>query len=276
MLIDRTFVRLDEGLIHYRYVESEDSSAIPLLLMHPSPASSVALEPLIHEIGNTRKLIAPDTLGCGDSAAPTPETPDLPYYADSMIRVLDTLEIDACHVYGSHTGAHIGIELALLAPNRIKTLTLDGVAVLNNDTRREFLENYAPPQSIDAHGGHYARVWQYVRDQMVFFPHYEKDDEHRRQGGDFSAERLHTINMDLLKNLNHYHKTYNAVFQHAVLERIAQIKTTVAVLTSEDDPLHAAVASLMACKPDIQLCEFPRESDYEKANAINDLMQKFA
>lgn len=274
MLIDRTFIRIAEGLLHYRYIEPTDSSAIPLLMMHPSPASSIAMEPLMQAIGNDRKLIAPDTLGCGDSAAPTPEAPELPYYADSMLRFLDAMDIEQCHVYGSHTGAHIGIELAILAPQRIKTLTLDGVALLGEEERGDFLENYAPPQSIDGHGGHYARVWQYVRDQMVFFPHYKRDDAHRREGGDFSAERLHSINMDLLKNLDHYHKTYNAVFQQDVLERLAQVNIDTMLLTSLDDPLHFAVQPMMECKPDIKLREFPQDSAQNKANALNDLLKK--
>ena len=274
MLVDRTFIRLTEGLMHYRYAGSSNSSSLPLLMMHPSPASSVAMEPLMQAIGSAHQLIAPDTLGCGDSAAPSPNAPDLPYYADSMLRFLDAMDIEQCHVYGSHTGAHIGIELAILAPQRIKTLTLDGVAVLGEEEKQDFLENYAPPQSIDEHGGHYARVWQYVRDQMVFFPHYKKDDAHRREGGDFSAKGLHSINMDLLKNLDHYHKTYNAVFRQPVLERLAQVPSNVMLLTSLEDPLHFAVEAMMEAKPDIKLCEFPKDKASDKASAIIDLINK--
>ena len=69
---------------------------------------------LIEEMSSSFKVIAPDTLGFGDSVATT-EWPSAGDYADSVIRVMDSLEIESCHFFGSHTGAHIASEVAIIS-----------------------------------------------------------------------------------------------------------------------------------------------------------------
>jgi pimeloyl-ACP methyl ester carboxylesterase len=247
-MIHRRFAELAEGPVHYREAGT-DHAGPPLLLLHASPASSAFLAPLIAALATTRHVIAPDTLGNGDSAPPAPEAPDMAYYGDSVARFLDALAIDRCDLYGTHTGAHSGVELALQAPERVRRLLLHGVLVLDDAEREAFLAHYAPPQAPDLIGSQFNWAWHQVRDQMIFWPHFRKDAAHLRAAGQLDAGFLHALTVELLKNLTHYHKTYHAVFRHDLPARLAAVTVPAVLLTHPDEPLHASVESVHAACP---------------------------
>ena len=93
-MIERAFVTLTEGQMHLRRITGADPKARPLLLFHASPSSSWGLQGLMQalvEAGRRGPIIAPDTLGNGDSARPAGEHPDIAYFADSMRRLIDAL-----------------------------------------------------------------------------------------------------------------------------------------------------------------------------------------
>eukprot|EP00456_Euglypha_rotunda_P017537 TRINITY_DN16032_c0_g1_i1.p3 TRINITY_DN16032_c0_g1~~TRINITY_DN16032_c0_g1_i1.p3 ORF type:complete len:122 (-),score=28.21 TRINITY_DN16032_c0_g1_i1:11-376(-) len=95
MEIERGFVRIAEGQMHLRRTVPMDDTRPPLVLLHPSPGSSIQLVPLMEALvaADAPPLIALDTLGNGDSAAPASEAPDIAYFADAALRALDALEI---------------------------------------------------------------------------------------------------------------------------------------------------------------------------------------
>ena len=223
MKFRRHFVTLAEGDMHVREA-GEDNGQPPILLLHPSPASSRALLPLATELAASRRVIAPDTLGNGDSCPPTPSAPNLAYYADSCLRLADALALTEFDVYGSHTGSHIGIELALAAGDRVRSLVLHGIALLDDAERSAFLAHYAPPQQIDQIGSQFHWAWHFIRDQMIFYPYFRKQAGNIRAGGNLDAIYLHELTLDVLKNIHHYHKTYHAVFEHDVLSRLGGLQ----------------------------------------------------
>ena len=177
MIINRAFTRIEEGEIHYRYSGSDSDEVV--YMIHSSPASSVILIPLIEQMSTSFKVFAPDTLGFGDSVAPREEWPSAGDYADSVIRVMDSLDIESCHFFGSHTGAHIASEVAIKYPDRVKKLVLDGIAMFSEDERKEYLEHYAPEIKPDEFGQHLVWAWNFVRDQFIYFPYFKKTSEHQ-------------------------------------------------------------------------------------------------
>ena len=74
-------------------------------------------------------MIAPDTLGNGDSCPLQIDNPEIPDFAEGLSRVLDALGIDEIDLYGVRTGSMIATELALLQPDRVKRLILDELTV---------------------------------------------------------------------------------------------------------------------------------------------------
>lgn len=253
VLVDRAFVRIDEGLVHYRAAGSpKNRKAIPLYMVHGGPGSSRGLENLLKYLGRDRYVIAPDTLGYGDSAAPALAKPEIDYYADSVRRILDGLKIDKVDFYGSHTGAHIGTELALRAPDRVRRLIFDGVTHFPPEERANFLANYAPAVTPDVYGRQLTWAWHFVRDMALFFPYFTTDAAHRLPRGVPAPQALHNSVLDVLKALSTYHLSYNAVYRHDLASRLPLLTNPVLCITSEADPniryLDAAAALIKNVK----------------------------
>lgn len=237
-LINRAFVRIDEGQVHIRTCGEDKGDHLPVYVVHPSPASARGMEPVIKLFGETRYVIAPDTLGNGDSAAPTPEAPEIDYFADSVIRLLDAMEIDKVDFYGSHTGGRIGCELAGQYPDRVRRVVLDGIVEYEPELKKQILKNYAPAIQPDEFGGHLLWAFQFIRDQAFFFPYFLRDAKHALKNPGISTELLHAHTVDVLKGLTTYHKPYLAAFRYPARERMPQIKVPALVIVGESDSPH--------------------------------------
>lgn len=262
---DRSFTRIAEGLIHSRHLGPADGA--PLVMLHASPASSRSLLPLAAELPGLR-LIMPDTPGNGLSCAPAVSDPDLATYADMLDRAMTALGLDQISLYGTHTGAHIAIEWAIANPQRIRSIILDGVALLTADQRTEFLENYAPPQRPNAAGTQFPWAWNMIRDQMIFWPHYKKDAAHLRKDGQFEPILLHDLTLDLLNNLTTYHQPYEAVFRHAPLARLPRITTPGLWLQGEGGPIDTDTSAAIATMRQVQVNNVASLTDRAAAISI--------
>lgn len=268
---DRGFVRIAEGQIHYR--RAGPAHTRPLVMLHASPASSLSLLPLAAELSG-HQLLLPDTPGNGQSCAPGLPTPDLVHYADMLDRAMTALGLFEFDLYGTHTGAHIAIEWAIAHPGRVRTLTLDGVALFSPETRTEFLAHYAPPQTPDASGTQFAWAWNMIRDQMIFWPHFKKDAAHLRKDGQFDPRLLHDLTLDLLNNLETYHQPYEAVFRHEPLARLPLVTTPSLWLQGEGGPLDTDAHEAIAAMPHARIV--PVTGFTERAAAITRLLAEHA
>lgn len=238
MPIDRAFVSLDEGQVLYRRVICPQAGVNPLLLLHASPTSSWFLQGLMRALqdeGCHRTLIAPDTLGNGDSDNPATERPDIAYFADSMRRFLDTLEIPTVDLYGSHTGARIACEFAAAFPERVGRVIFDGIMEYDEQTRRLVVENYAPSVDPDAYGRHLIWAFNFVRDQALYFPYFQRDPEHRLGGAMPDPGVLHRATLDVLKALDSYAKPYIAAFEYPTYDRMPAIQAPVLLLKPDSE-----------------------------------------
>ena len=255
--IDRAFVRISEGLVHYRHAGAAPSpspsgaSPLPLYMVHAGPGSSSGLVPLIGELAKSRRVIAPDTLGNGDSAPPGVSSPDLSYYADSVIRVMDALKLDKVDYFGTHTGAHIGVELLLTRPDRFRKVIFDGIGMFPDALKAEMLATYAPEVQPDDFGRQFVWAWQFVRDQMVHFPYFMRDPAHRMAKSSMPpATYLHGWAVEVLKSLTTYHNGYRAVFRHDTKGRLALIRhVPLLFMAAEPDPLTQYLDEAAALVP---------------------------
>jgi len=249
--IMRGFVSISEGQVHYRYTTpaAADGNRLPLWMVHASPASSIGLVGLMHELGRTRAVVAPDTLGNGDSAPPAPASPDIAYYAQSSLRVMDALGIEKADLYGSHTGAHIVAEMAIAQPDRFGRMILDGIGMFSAADKQDLLANYAPAMQPDAFGTQFHWAWHFVRDQGWFFPWFRRDAAHLRGTDAPSTQALHEFTLEVLKALGTYHLAYRAAFAHADYDRLPLVRIPTLVMAEDTDPLKAGVAEAVARIP---------------------------
>lgn len=270
MDVDRAFVRIEEGLVHYRHAgESTDGGPLPLYMMHAGPGSSKGISGLVALLGESRRVIAADTLGFGESVPPTPEEPDLKYYADSVVRIWDQLGLDKVDVYGSHTGANIGLEIAIAHPDRVRKMVFDGVALFDPELAADMLANYAPKVKPQENGEHFIWAWNFMKDMGVYFPHYRRDAEHYLGKEPWPPEVLHNGVMEVMKALDHYYKGYNAVFRHKTHERLPLCSVPTFCMAHRADPLHTSVEEAAALVPNSEHLVLPMTArDGEKADAI--------
>ena len=91
---------------------------------------------MIHGISSQRKLwnwlraadpalslIAPDLRGRGDSVSVSGDS-SIGRHAADMVAVLDELGVTSAHVCGMSMGAFVAVELAILVPDRVRSLIL--------------------------------------------------------------------------------------------------------------------------------------------------------
>jgi pimeloyl-ACP methyl ester carboxylesterase len=272
VLIDRAFARISEGLIHYRECPAIDAGATPLVLIHASPTSSRTLESLMRQLRNhgaRQRLIAPDTLGNGDSAAPALETPEIAYFAESVLRTLDALKIAKADFYGTHTGARIAAEIAVIAPARVGRVVLDGITDYDDAFKADILANFAPDIRADEYGRHLVWAFNFVRDQAFHFPYFKRDADHRVSKPLPSPSDLHEKVLEVLKALATYHKSYLAAFRYTPRVRLPLISAPTLFLAADTETamLQAAATEMAKLVPSSTVAA-TKGGDSGKAQAI--------
>ena len=258
--IRRGFVDLDHGQIHFRRIDG--GSDIPLVLIHPSPGSSKQLEPLLSALGELgRTALALDTAGNGDSdplALAQPEIPDLARAAQAAI----LKQIDGpFHLYGSHTGASIAMDIALEHPAQVASLTIEGMGLYEAGLQTEVLERYAREIRPDHEATHLMKVWHFCRDQFVFWPYYNRTAEGRLPNGLPDAETLHDFVVEVLKAMRTYHLSYRAAFRHGKRERLTRLRVPVHCICSPSDMLFEYAREVTALAPGARMTTLPGWSD---------------
>lgn len=103
----------------------EGGSGEPLLLVHGNLSNGAVWREQLTLLPEGIRGIAPDLRGYGDSeAAPVDATRGLRDFADDLVALLDALGLDAVHVAGHSLGGGVALQLALDAPQRVRSLTL--------------------------------------------------------------------------------------------------------------------------------------------------------
>lgn len=258
-VIRRTFIDLPHGQIHARLAGPETGR--PLVLIHQSPGSSKQLEPLIRHLAASRRVIAPDTPGNGDSVPITAKQPTIGELADVTMRAVSQLAPGDCDLYGSHTGASIAMEMAITTPDRVHRLVIDGMGLYSVDEQSEILKHYAREIAPDLEGTHLMKVWHFCRDQFLFWPYYERTQAGRLHNGLPDAQYLHDFITEVFKAMGTYHLSYRAAFRHPKKKRLPLIKMPTLSVCSPSDMLwqyHRAIAELV---PDCTSRELPTWDD---------------
>jgi pimeloyl-ACP methyl ester carboxylesterase len=270
----RRFADIEEGEVFYRTAWPEaPTSANPLVMFHASPGSTRGLERLIVALGRTRKVVAFDTLGQGDSCGPARPDVDMTYYADAFCRALAGMgpEFAKVDLFGTHTGARIAIELAIAAPERVGKLIVDGMRRGPTDFWREYADNVGLAQYIDQNGLQFTKAWTRLRDQYLWFPPYARDAAHNRAVGLPDAQEMHDHAMDVFKGIRAGHIPYRLAVLYPSEQRLPRVRVpTLSTCAPGDTPIEDIniVASLIPgaiAKPHPQHAKVANATDDEIA-----------
>lgn len=270
--IRRGFVDLAHGQTHYRMAGTEGE---PLLIVHASPGSSRQQVRLIEDFAAEAQVFAPDTPGNGDSEPLGSEEPEISDLAEAVLGFLDAKGLNKVRVYGSHTGASIATELAIMAPDRVSHLVLDGLSAMSEEELKEILANYAFPFEPDLDGSYLIRIFQFCRDQYLFWPWYNRTRAGRRDGGLAGADDLHAWITEVMKGCRTYHLNYRAAFKWQPAPRLPLLKCPTLLMAAISDPLFDHSRDAAVHLPNGNFLELPRMDDPNFRRIRHDAMADF-
>ncbi len=232
MTIKKAYADTPFGQMHYRTIPG---SGIPLVLYHRTPATSVCFEPMMQMMAGERPLYAFDTPGFGESF--TPEGyPSAADYGQMYLAGLDALELNKVHIFAHHTGTHFASEMALAAPQRVASLTLNGIAYLTADERADFktIVGHALPPAADM--AYVQETWDIV---CSLFPTFDPDLTHK--------EFVSAVRSGVGRNKAHdaiWAQDYPAVFERLTVSLLA--------MCAEDDTLRPFFDRALKARPDMR------------------------
>ena len=123
------------------YSEHGEGPGDPVVLLHAFPLNSQMWMPQVEALASFRRLITPDYPGFGKSPRP-PAQPDVRYYAEGVLELLDRLQLERVVLGGLSMGGYIAFACIRLFPERISALLLantrpDPDSEETRETRRE-------------------------------------------------------------------------------------------------------------------------------------------
>ena len=151
----RGFVDIPGGQVHYRTEGTGD----PLFILHAAHSSSADFSRLIPLLAGSHRVIAMDHLGHGDSD-PVPRQYEMWEYAQDALHVMNALGVESANVMGFATGANITIELAVIAPDRIKSVILYNCPYFPDENSRTTFLNDRPEVQMERDGKHLLDKWR--------------------------------------------------------------------------------------------------------------------
>ena len=136
MKVEKGYIGVDSGQIHFRHAGERSSPSI--CLFHASPGSSRQLTELISTLSKKFFVYAPDTPGNGLSDPLPMEQPEIFDYAKSHLQALNNMGIKNTVLFGTHTGASIAACISQMPQNPGSLLILDSVGLYDLEEKKPF------------------------------------------------------------------------------------------------------------------------------------------
>jgi pimeloyl-ACP methyl ester carboxylesterase len=95
-----------------------------VLLLHGLGGTRASLLETAAALSQRYRVHAPDLPGFGSSSKPARGAYNARWFADTLLAMMDELQIDTTHVVGNSMGGRIAIEMAMVAPERVRALGL--------------------------------------------------------------------------------------------------------------------------------------------------------
>ncbi len=240
------YADIADGRVHLRRAGAADKH--PILLFQSAPGSSAPLSGLIEALAPNHHVIAPDYLGNGDSAKPQRKV-DIALLARDALQLADRLSLKTFDLWGTHTGALIALEVALMAPERVGRAVLEAPPLLAADFSADILANYLPPLIPDKWGLHVQQAWNMRRDMFLFWPWYRQQRDAVRPLGLPDDATLHDWTVGLLKSGRTYDLSYRAAFEYPTAQRLPHLTRPALICAGPADMLADGLDRARAIAP---------------------------
>ncbi|MFL5827639.1 MAG: alpha/beta fold hydrolase [Thermoleophilaceae bacterium] len=123
----------DEGRLRFARVKTKTGRICtasagrgdpPVILIHGLGGTKASFLPTVAALAEDHRVIALDLPGFGDSDKPLGAPYDAPWFARSVVALMDALKIERAHVIGNSMGGRVALELGMSYPERVEKLVL--------------------------------------------------------------------------------------------------------------------------------------------------------
>ena len=237
--VRRDYTATPGGRMHLR--RAGPAGHRPVIALHSAPGSSAPLAGLIAALATDRDVVAPDYLGNGESDKP-PGPVAITGLAQDVVALANALDLPQFDLWGTHTGALIALEAALIAPDRVGCAILEGPVLLPPSLNRDILAHYFPPLEPHPWGLHLQQAWNMRRDMFLFWPWYRAELAAARPLGVPDPAFLHDWTIGLLQSGASYHRSYRAAFEYDTPARLPLLGCRSLVCAGQADMLVGSLA----------------------------------
>jgi NADPH:quinone reductase-like Zn-dependent oxidoreductase/pimeloyl-ACP methyl ester carboxylesterase len=217
---EKFYIKTSAGQIHGRRITMP---GVPVVLLHRTPVSSSSHTAVMGVLAaHGIPSVALDTPGFGESFMPSGQ-PDARDYGRWLLEALDALELEAFHLAGHHTGTHFAAEIAALAPERTRSLTLSGVMLATEAEREKMRVDVGNAPAVDSDGAHVTETFRLMKSLFL----------------DPVAELVHAETLGALISGHGRDLAFDAIFRQdfsALLETLLAARIPVQVVQAADDP----------------------------------------
>lgn len=237
LTITHRFVDVPGGVVHC----VECGHGTPVLLLHQTPRSWDEFRDVLPLLGRTRRAIAMDTIGFGDSSRLPAGEYSVERWAETAVNLLDALGIDRAAVVGHHTGGYVATEVAAAHPQRVTAIVLSGVDLLPVTERLEQAEGRAVVDEADRSldGSHLQELWQM---RAEFYPP--------------DIALLERFMVDCLKAGDLAAEGHRIVARYPIEERVGLVTCPTLIVAPTADPYsYPTVRALQAALPHAVMTE---------------------
>ncbi len=259
------YVDLVYGQIRIRTRGSAGPGAVPTLLIHDAPGSSVEMRALADRLSQDRVTIAPDLPGLGES---TPLLyPSLGSYVSALSEALDALQVPVVDVVAQGLGTAFAIALAANRPAQVRRLALDAVPWIRNRERGLFRRQYCPGLQQDRHGAYLQAIWGQLQDAEVSWPWFDRSPAAARvRDPDTDAGQRHAVLVDVMKQLPSYGDAARAALEAALREILPGVRQPVLLLNDSRDVRYRGTGRVLRRLPDAR--QAPRPASVAERSAV--------
>ncbi|MBM3389384.1 MAG: alpha/beta hydrolase [Betaproteobacteria bacterium] len=240
-----------------------DRPGLPLVLLHPSPRSSAMYTAWLPALAEHGPVYAIDTPGYGGTD-PLPTPPQsLADYVAPLHALLHHIAGPRALIYGSATGAQIGIAYALRQPRAVAHLVLDNAAHFTPAQRTALLEHYFPDLVPRTDGSHLTTAWRMAAATQEYFPWFEANEAHRIAPGPALPAAVHAGLCELLGAGPEWTLAYRAAFEHEDAAKVMALEVPTTVLRWQASILLPYIDQLLAhpLPPNVVRLDVPAQAD---------------
>ncbi|MEY4541598.1 MAG: hypothetical protein RLZZ306_3355 [Bacteroidota bacterium] len=240
--MEQKFVLVKGIKIHYR----TSGWGTPIILLHASPRSGKMLEKFGDMLSNHFNVVIPDLPGYGYSESIPQKVTSMNDVVPYLKEFISAIYLKKPHIYGTATGAQLGIAFALKYPNDMKNLYLDNPAHFSEEEYHQISENYFVDLTPTTGGSHLQNLWNHVRESMMYFPWYDHSPENQFSRVEPSPLIISDIVKEYLMAGVRYDELYRAAFLHERVEKIQQLSVPTVIFKWEASILLKYIDRLLA------------------------------